>query len=1207
MSRYLFPLGFAFNNFSTPLLIVAAGLSGKSEMAADLSLSQAAMIAVFFSFSGNARNLILKASDLSVSRSLWQLRVLSALPLAALAFLISLYASGVGIGLTSAMVLRQLSEWFSELQLAKAEKAGASAKYFLAALAIPLLFAVVVMMFFPTIFLPAIYLWACAPLLVCAACGLELPRAFQISGLEWRKILPNYASTFVIGTGVFFFRLLVSGFSGKEMAGQLFTAFAMGSIVGAVYERTIGPSFRFSASFQGVQSVFFRLSWLLPALGVALVAFSVFSGSGSGYLARNSVMLGAIGFSLAGGFVMLGAQFIKINILHSSERDDVFIADLLSNFAILVSVPLLYLLFGEASFVTLFFVNALLVYLGYWMVGGSQRIVYTPELERFLEILVSFAMIAPVFFQLGAGLYTGKVELYDWGGQLSMLPLPISVFLCFPLILALNSYRATKAFALFAFILFSVMTLGAVLTAADSGVAVRNKLILSLQYLLPVFGLVLADHAARSAFFLRRMAKVFFLVVLSTVILHLVVSLVSGGVRLQPDLYFFSIYGNSQYASGILIAAYFISLFGLFREPGPLKRKFLVFSIAPMALYAVMSWSILSIAFFWSGIAVFLWYYGFRKDIFVSALSGLLLCLALSGVVRYYGASFEVMKEGGYPTISALQDRQQKLDTGRAAEVEGIIGKSERVLPQNALARVEVWRHYWGGVLGGTPMTLIFGHPAPPEKRRFPSAHNYYLDLLYNFGLVAFLPMLGFLLYTGRLIWKGRGAIMNSGVLAGLAFSVLFLLLADNSVKVGLCQPYPGFFTFFVWGALLVKLKTISKAAAVEGETAGGRYLRIAILNLAASGLSGGYKKYLQNMVPRLVASDKVQALMCFSPAEFQMEKWVEKHPKLLCEPCRPFGPMRRLFGSEESRALEAFSPDIIFVPVARHIKGLPAPKVVMVQNMVPLYGMFSLPSPRELLRYFALRWETILAVKDADAVVAPTAFVRNILLEKAGLPQEKVSVIPFGNNPPEEDPIRPSDLQSAVAPGFVFAAGSIEKYRGIEDLVGLMSLLKSSHPGIKLVIAGAPRPELAGYQAGLKAKIRRAGVEDRIVWLGNIPAAELSWCYRNCSVFVSASRVESFCFVALEALAHGCNCVSSSSPCLPEVFSDAAVFYKAGDVQGLHRAVAGVMARTPAERMEVSARAMAVADRYSWDNTASELLGLLFRVAKSPALNRTI
>jgi hypothetical protein len=45
--------------------------------------------------------------------------------------------------------------------------------------------------------------------------------------------------------------------------------------------------------------------------------------------------------------------------------------------------------------------------------------------------------------------------------------------------------------------------------------------------------------------------------------------------------------------------------------------------------------------------------------------------------------------------------------------------------------------------------------------------------------------------------------------LFGLTVSVMFFLLVDNFVKVGMRQPYPGIATFFLWGFLFQKLKTI--------------------------------------------------------------------------------------------------------------------------------------------------------------------------------------------------------------------------------------------------------------------------------------------------------------------------------------------------------------------------------------------------------------
>jgi uncharacterized RDD family membrane protein YckC len=44
----------------------------------------------------------------------------------------------------------------------------------------------------------------------------------------------------------------------------------------------------------------------------------------------------------------------------------------------------------------------------------------------------------------------------------------------------------------------------------------------------------------------------------------------------------------------------------------------------------------------------------------------------------------------------------------------------------------------------------------------------------------------------------------------GLAIVVLIVLFVDNSLKVGLGQPYPGIISFFLWGILLSRLYSAS-------------------------------------------------------------------------------------------------------------------------------------------------------------------------------------------------------------------------------------------------------------------------------------------------------------------------------------------------------------------------------------------------------------
>jgi hypothetical protein len=94
------------------------------------------------------------------------------------------------------------------------------------------------------------------------------------------------------------------------------------------------------------------------------------------------------------------------------------------------------------------------------------------------------------------------------------------------------------------------------------------------------------------------------------------------------------------------------------------------------------------------------------------------------------------------------------------------------------------------------------------DRKVATSAHNYYLDLAYNSGLVALVPVLLLIGYTATQLRRG----MDLETL-GLVLVVGFLVVFDDNFKVTFKQPYPGILGFFLWGLLLQKLRSPAIAA----------------------------------------------------------------------------------------------------------------------------------------------------------------------------------------------------------------------------------------------------------------------------------------------------------------------------------------------------------------------------------------------------------
>lgn len=374
--------------------------------------------------------------------------------------------------------------------------------------------------------------------------------------------------------------------------------------------------------------------------------------------------------------------------------------------------------------------------------------------------------------------------------------------------------------------------------------------------------------------------------------------------------------------------------------------------------------------------------------------------------------------------------------------------------------------------------------------------------------------------------------------------------------------------------------------------------MRLAVLNLTGGGASVGYLRYIAAILPRIAADPEVESVLCAAPAGLGLAGRLEPSPKIKFAECEPFRFLRHSPDARLAAALDAFSPDVVFVPLERCLAYKRVPLVTVLHNMAPLAGVSTGCGLLSRIKSGAQAYETRVALKSSAAVIAPTDYVKEFLTARAGVPSEKVRTINFGPSPLGAIPRRPAGAEDGVP--FIFTAGTMEQYRGLEDLVGALPGLKAQFPRLRVAVGGGARPATVPYLNRLKAMSRANGTEKDISWLGKLSDQEMAWCYRNCSAFVMTSRLESFGFPALEAMQHGCACVSTASPCLPEIFGDAAVYYQAGDAPALAARLAEVLRRGEDERLRFSGLAVKRASAFSWDKAALLTLEVLKKAASA-------
>ena len=422
--------------------------------------------------------------------------------------------------------------------------------------------------------------------------------------------------------------------------------------------------------------------------------------------------------------------------------------------------------------------NGSIIFFNDWLAGKRSLI----------QSIVIFTLFFPLFFQLQGTIFTYSGIKFDSEGILTQLPLPLSSITCFIGLAFLIRYDIAVRSVGILFSLFMLMLLSTFITSSSTN-NILGKLILLAQTILPVFALALGQSYKTPENLFLKFESIFLYVLVFVVPLEVICTLMSTEAFLSPSLYFFSIYQYLQYVPVIFVGAYFLTLSSLHKNK---ILGWLAISLAPfMGIYTAASLSTL---------AIFLGLTSSIGLIFLSYKScrcNYTLTSALIFIISF-GAYYSVVKSSAtfeQKFGAIVEDYGLNLDKNYHAP-DKIKVKS------NIKQRIEYWKFYFNGIVEG-PSEFIFGHPKRPDRNSTPSAHNYYLDLAYNFGFIAVIPFLYLIFFTLKELFLcyRRGVPFHS--FWWLSSIVLFFVLVDNSFKVGLRQPYPGMVMFFLWGVLL--------------------------------------------------------------------------------------------------------------------------------------------------------------------------------------------------------------------------------------------------------------------------------------------------------------------------------------------------------------------------------------------------------------------
>ncbi len=224
---------------------------------------------------------------------------------------------------------------------------------------------------------------------------------------------------------------------------------------------------------------------------------------------------------------------------------------------------------------------------------------------------------------------------------------------------------------------------------------------------------------------------------------------------------------------------------------------------------------------------------------------------------------------------------------------------------------------------------------------------------------------------------------------------------------------------------------------------------------------------------------------------------------------------------------------------------------------------------------------------RQADAVLATSAYCRDAIVRHYRVPAERIRLVPEGIDLARWQRVASQTPHHSDGTTILCVARQYPR-KHVADLLRALPEVRRAVPAAHAVIVG-DGPE----HGALRALAAELGLGSAVQFLGAIADddAVARW-YRHADVFCLPSVQEGFGIVFLEAMASGLPVVATRAAAVPEVVPDgqAGLLVPPGDVAALASALTALL-HEPARRASYGACGQEHARQYDWGRVAGQFL----------------
>lgn len=226
------------------------------------------------------------------------------------------------------------------------------------------------------------------------------------------------------------------------------------------------------------------------------------------------------------------------------------------------------------------------------------------------------------------------------------------------------------------------------------------------------------------------------------------------------------------------------------------------------------------------------------------------------------------------------------------------------------------------------------------------------------------------------------------------------------------------------------------------------------------------------------------------------------------------------------------------------------------IRSVVTMHDLIFLRYPQ----YYKLADRKIYEAKfryacsHADKIVAISEQTKRDIHSYFNVPEDKIEVIYqscdalFTHQQPAET-LKKVKEKYRLPDQYLLSVGTVEERKNLLLIVQALVLLPAT---VKLVVVGKGK----AYLEKVKTFIAAQNLEDRVLFLENIPFTELPAIYQLAGIFIYPSEFEGFGIPILEALYSGIPVIAATGSCLEEAGGPDSIYIHPTDQEGLAKAV---------------------------------------------------